>query len=594
MSLIIKNGKKFSEIFVGYPNTKAAIKAALGWVNGKLDASELPAALAVGAIEQAASQSNDKAPSSVALINMQRDKILYNKGAATFVSTQFRYVNNAGAVVVSGMSTDYVDTITIPSNTKLITCKGRVHATVGYFAFYNDVTLISFGLIQNADVVVEVPATANIMYISRYYNIVQVVNYYVNKDVQIDVNKTDLSNLKNIIDEGEIQSGTILSTGVISIGIYNEDRIRKFLITDTSLIYIITSYAKTSGVTQKYNYAFYSSIDLNSNTFISGGTLSSGAITTTDLEVAVPANAKYLVVAYNTDYTVPNVRIKNKTGGLSRELAKEKKYLKDILIMTDSLGAMGSGFANYLTEPSYYNIMRYGVGGERTLEIMGRMGVCPFKLTNDVVIPATTDPVGLTLKTSWDNSNITNLGSLVYGLNPCYIYGIKGTLTWDNINQNGTFTRLVAGTETTAKSGTPIISNALTILNNCILICWMGQNGGFSADFNILLDQFRLVARGCKSGKFLLISSHLNTSDSFELAMTKEFGERYINMRFWAVKYGLTECNIVPTQADLDAIAAGNCPPSLLSDGTHFIEAAKIAQAALLKRRLIELDYLIS
>ena len=60
-------------------------------------------------------------------------------------------------------------------------------------------------------------------------------------------------------------------------------------------------------------------------------------------------------------------------------------------------------------------------------------------------------------------------------------------------------------------------------------------------------------------------------------------------MRKWCVLYGLKASGISPTEADNEAIAAGNCPPSLLGDGVHFVESAKKAQAEMIENRIKEL-----
>lgn len=49
------------------------------------------------------------------------------------------------------------------------------------------------------------------------------------------------------------------------------------------------------------------------------------------------------------------------------------------------------------------------------------------------------------------------------------------------------------------------------------------------------------------------------------------FGDRWLDHRTWLIQNGLDAAGITPTHADLDALAGDAMPPSLTSDGAHFI-----------------------
>ena len=264
----------------------------------------------------------------------------------------------------------------------------------------------------------------------------------------------------------------------------------------------------------------------------------------------------------------------------------QNKTTNVINCIGDSLTAIGSGYSSYLNIPSYINIT-LGSGGETSLQILGRTGHIPYEVSEDLTIPTTTTAVNIKLRSSWNKT--ATFPRLDFAINPCVIRGIKGIITITSAGASCTFTRLTAGTVVSVKVGEKVITNNIQISNNYINIVWVGQNGGFT-NTDDLVSQFQAVADKTNS-KFLFITPHLNTTDELELKMSQRFGNKYLNMREWCVKYGLEESGITATQSDLDAISLGNCPPSLLGDGVHFVTSAKQAQALLIQRKLTELNF---
>lgn len=263
-----------------------------------------------------------------------------------------------------------------------------------------------------------------------------------------------------------------------------------------------------------------------------------------------------------------------------------KIYNEEINLWGDSMTAIGSGYGDYFrTNIRYFRGSVFGVGGETTKQIGGRMGTIPFLISADFTIPSTTTPVSINLKSSWDNS--TCFPRADWGMNPCYINGVKGNLTVTSAGVSATFTRIDEGDALDVKIGTPLISNAVSKYKTYIHVVFVGQNGNYSSvDDN--LEQWEAFTRPLK--KYLVITPHLATSDELELKMSKKYGNLYFNLRHWCVNYALSEAGITPTTADLDAIALGNCPPSLLSDGTHFTETVQEIFAKNIIKRLVELS----
>ena len=262
------------------------------------------------------------------------------------------------------------------------------------------------------------------------------------------------------------------------------------------------------------------------------------------------------------------------------------KNIVEIILWGDSLTSIGSGYGEFFKYPGKIT-SDFGVGGENTLQILGRIGASPYLVRDDFTIPNNTDDeVSILLKSAWNGNNV--MPRAIYGLNECTINGIKGTIKVTSEGNTATFKRSEPGEQFEVKAGTEVIPYYYNRVQTQFNVYWIGQNGGWDTP-NELVEQFNTIAINQSNGMFLFITPHLNTSDELEELMQKTFGLRYINMRKWCVLYGLKASGISPTEADNEAIAAGNCPPSLLGDGVHFVESAKKAQAEMIENRIKEL-----
>lgn len=259
------------------------------------------------------------------------------------------------------------------------------------------------------------------------------------------------------------------------------------------------------------------------------------------------------------------------------------KNIIEIILWGDSLTALGSGYGEFFSYPGKV-ISDFGVGGENTLQILGRIGASPYLIRDNIIIPNNTDDeVNILLKSSWNGNN--TMPRATYGMNECTINGIKGTIKVVSGGNTATFKRSEPGEQIEIKAGTEVLPYYYKRVQNQFNVYWIGQNGGWNTPQE-LVEQFKTIALNQANGMFLFITPHLNTSDDLEYMMQKEFGLRYINMRKWCILYGLQESGITPTEADNEAISQGNCPPSLLADGTHFVESAKKAQVKMISERI--------
>jgi hypothetical protein len=252
----------------------------------------------------------------------------------------------------------------------------------------------------------------------------------------------------------------------------------------------------------------------------------------------------------------------------------------EIVLLGDSLTALGSGYANFFDVKGCASTT-FGVGGENITQIMGRMGIAPFRLKEDVVIPSEPIAVSIKLISSFNDKETYPRNN--YGLHECTIGGIKGSINVTTAGSAVTFTRSTSGEEVTLKAGTDIES-CYYGKTNTFNVYWMGQNG-YSSDDD-LVDAFKLCVVNQVNNYYLVLTPHLNTSDELEQKMQRTFGNRYINMRRWCILFGLSESGITPTEADMEAISNSQCPPSLLGDGVHFVESARQAIGKMISNKV--------
>lgn len=253
-------------------------------------------------------------------------------------------------------------------------------------------------------------------------------------------------------------------------------------------------------------------------------------------------------------------------------------------------------------------VINCGVGGENTYAIMSRQGSLPC-IVQPVTIPADNTPVEITLKTPLgDTATILRQGGsaldpdtgayyMTAQINPCVIDGIEGTLSFEDNTYK--FVRSVNGDSKVIQFPVVLETYGMEKLRNTVCVLWMGTNGGYTTGeelarlYKTMVDYMTSINK-----RYLIIGNHYkpstvtDTLEQTERIMTQTFGRNFINQRAYMIQYGLEENNITPTQEDIDAIAQGNIPPSLLnSDGIHYNEYSYKVIANLVARRCAELGF---
>lgn len=288
-----------------------------------------------------------------------------------------------------------------------------------------------------------------------------------------------------------------------------------------------------------------------------------------------------------------------------QKLESELTVENQIVCFGDSLtqGAGGNG----ISYPSVlkglvgnnYNVINQGSGGENTIAILSRQGSVATYV-NNITIPAKKTTVKLCQPNEYLDSNLgiksllTIAGDMT-GINPCYINSVSGILSKVN-DGNGvyyTFTRSKDGKEIVIDRPTRIFFYSTNRYNNSILCLFIGQNGGYSTEEE-LVEQIRNAIRHSGTDKYIILG--LTTGSNIERAslektMQNAFGLHYLNTRKYLYMYGLSDANIKPTTQDENDIKNGIVPNSLRSDSVHLNDKGYTVLGNIVYKKGVELGY---
>ena len=228
-----------------------------------------------------------------------------------------------------------------------------------------------------------------------------------------------------------------------------------------------------------------------------------------------------------------------------------------------------------------FNLKNQAVSGEWTTSCAARQGgdamtvgafTIPATVTDTQVVVTTTD--GQT----FGSSPVFSGGG---GFNPSKIANTDGYLT----TKSGTtyFKRKTAGTAVSVPAGSSVTSNNDSQYNNedAIMLIQLGNNSGWNSTPAVLLNQMKLMVQhfiakggskyiitGPYSGKYLRTTSSIATVEAFEELAAEEFGNHFFSLRQYLIDYGLEQNNLTASSTDIERMALGQVPGSLLGGGT--------------------------
>lgn len=272
------------------------------------------------------------------------------------------------------------------------------------------------------------------------------------------------------------------------------------------------------------------------------------------------------------------------TSSQQEEIVLEEN-IPGIICWGDSLtygyNGEGTSYPSVLEERIKENIgeipvVNMGACGEDSITIAGRSGGIPFVTVEDITIPAGTEAVEVAIR-SRDGEEVNTSLYTDVGINECVIAGVSGTLTIQNVGQQGskyTFVRTEAGEEIQVPAGTEIRTEASGDYKDYLSIVFVGTNGGYENIDELIAQQDAIIAsRTENTDKYLVVGITYGTAEGmaeYDKAMYEHYGDKYFCIRSYLSVFGMRDAGLTPTEEDEQQMQLGMVPASLRSDEVHF------------------------
>lgn len=223
-------------------------------------------------------------------------------------------------------------------------------------------------------------------------------------------------------------------------------------------------------------------------------------------------------------------------------------------------------------------VNNYGVGGEATREIAGRMGAVPFVLSADITIPADITEVLIELN---GGEILKQGGNAKYSID-----GVSGTLEKTNQPTVYSFTRDAAGDAKQVAKGTQVLPVGVNL--NGVNIIWTGANdrvnlkNDFDGTKNYIFDIHEKMINKVKDagGKYIIVGITAGDENADYTAVIKEFeeyqaakyGDNFLNLRSLLTdEKTYAKYNVTLSEDDKAMMASGRVPSAILADDKlHF------------------------
>ncbi len=230
-----------------------------------------------------------------------------------------------------------------------------------------------------------------------------------------------------------------------------------------------------------------------------------------------------------------------------------------------------SAFPDVLRDLSGCEVINYGVESENTSMIAMREGGIRVNV-KATVLPADTNLIPIFLRTE-DNGHVYFLDYGDGGVNPCSIGGIEGEL--QQLNGSYYFKRSLKGERIAIDEGTQFKTFGMKdAKEDDILVIFAGTNDlpdSKSVKNIINIERSMLEAAGCD--KYIIVgltyAGGIPEIDAVNEALAKEFGDNFVDIRRYMLRYGLEDAGVTPTEQDIADINKGEIPSSLRRDYVH-------------------------
>lgn len=553
------------------------------------------------------------------------------------------YINKAGGFVEHDSYTADSYTLIAGEKYRILGTYQGVKGTAALSFWTNSIfrkTIINTDAIINAggiisiDTYFTVPLGINKAYVTNTYGGTLFL-YKIDKIDKIDKNSVTkeqfnrLALLSAVAGNAIDPNSSVASTYLTTTGSLAENAqytVRKYIVEQGQTFKIKGS---TRGTQSVACYALYTTNEVISTTLHSiytikdfvGSNFDGARKATIDHYINVPEGVGLIVTC-----SVPSdsddmllYDLQNTKDYIDKRMAQPVKYV-DCLGDSLTMGATRFGWyedtLQELLGPDY-KVRNWGVGGESSASIMARQGSNCIKFQEEWVLKAdgsntlvmNTEDNNLIIKTQTYSSNVALLlqgaendsGQRTRVVNPCYINGIECTMlyTQDSAYAKGRWyikRNDVGDRDITIPVNTPVYFNTGKEMGKSdITIIWMGTNDGTYSNWQDLVDKQVMAANKVSNKRFIIIGLPKlgkTNGETYETLMRNTFGNKFFNIREYMCTNMIYDAGITPTEDDLSKMAAGDCPTSLLYDGTHLKPASNVALGKMLYNICLGLGYI--
>ena len=253
-----------------------------------------------------------------------------------------------------------------------------------------------------------------------------------------------------------------------------------------------------------------------------------------------------------------------------------------------------SAYPDILRDLSGCEVVNYGVESENTAMIAMREGGLRVKV-KATVLPSGSDLIPIFLRTE-DDGHVFYLDNGDGGVNPCSINGIQGEL--QKINGSYYFKRASKGERYVVDEGTQFKTFAMTdAKEGDILVIFAGTNDLPDArSVNNIIELERSMLEAVQCDKYIIVgltyAGGIPEINEVNEALSKEFGDHFVDIRKYMINYGVEDVGITKTKQDIADIKKGEIPTSLRRDYVHGNKHYHRLLGEQIYRRMVYLGYL--
>ena len=220
-------------------------------------------------------------------------------------------------------------------------------------------------------------------------------------------------------------------------------------------------------------------------------------------------------------------------------------------------------------------VKNFGMPGASSMDISGLQGGMPIYLAPFTLPADSTEWVDVTFMDVNGNSNMY-FGFLHYPLLDTagafmYVDGIRVGFTYAGNNQYRL--KRYESADSATVFNRPVKLNIKTNYFDYINIFWVGTNDAPTTAVKAqrTIDIIKNMIDHFGGKRYLVLGMTVKSyADATNDLMGQTFGNHYVDVKDYLIKYGLADSNLTPTEQDTSDISNSVVPTSLRHDSVHF------------------------